>query len=130
MSEDLKAEPSRKERIDIVNKIIIEISTKGRNFFHNEGLTAKIVDKKGKIFYKAEYGKKKFICLSVPPYNKPSGWFHGGTLLRLVYEFKSYIQKGVPKDEYSGLFSPHWAYPENDMEAIREKAFQLGYLKK
>ncbi len=124
----MKAEISREERVIIVNKIINEIASRGRRFFHNDGLVAQLVDDK-KIYYKSEWGEKKMICLSTPKYRSPKGWFHGGTLLSLVKEFRDFIQTGSQEDEYSGLFSPHWAYPEEDMEAIREKAIQLNYLK-
>lgn len=118
----------RVNRVNIVNEIIKEIASRGRKFFYNEGKTAELVDK-GKIYYKAEYGKIEMICLSVPSYNSPKGWFHGGTLLHLVKEFRDYIKNGEEK-EYSALMSPHWGYPEQDMLAIREKASQLGYLVK
>jgi hypothetical protein len=117
----------RQNRVKIVNEIIKEISTRGRKFFNNEGRVAELVDK-GKIFYKAEYGKIEMICLSVPDYRRPKGWFHGGTLLALTKEFREYIKKGdIHQIKYSGLNSPHWGYPEQDMKLIREKAIQLGY---
>lgn len=116
----------RKERVNTVNTIMKEISNCGRNFFKYERLTAQLVDR-GKIYYKAEYGKKKFICLTLPPYRSPRGWFHGGTLLSLVQEFRDYIKDGHSR-EYSALKSPHWGYPEKDMESIRTLAVQLGFL--
>ena len=117
----------RAGRTLIVNELILEISKRGRRFFNHEGKVAEIVDK-GKIYYKAEYGKKEFICLSVASYRTPRGWFHGGTLLSLVQEFRSYIKHGVPR-EYSAILSPHWGYPEEDMIAIQKLAFSLGFLK-
>lgn len=50
-------------------------------------------------------------------------------VLALVKEFREYIKNGQPR-EYSGLYSPHWGYPEKEMEVIRKKAIELGYIKK
>jgi hypothetical protein len=136
----------RGQRVLIVNQIILEIASRGRKFFHHEDRghhkVAQLVDKNEKIYYRAEYGKKELICLSVPYFGTPKYWFHGHTLLCLVKEFRDYIKTGkLPvntlhkqdgsKEEtsFSGLYSQHWAYPESDMEAIREKAKELGYLK-
>lgn len=118
---------SRQERLEIVNEIMKEIASRGRKFFYHEGMVAQLVDN-GKIYYKAEYGKKKLICLSVPAYRKPNGWFHGGTLFSLVKEFRDYVRTGEKGNYYSGLLSPHWGYPDDEMLAVREKAKQLGYL--
>jgi hypothetical protein len=118
----------RKHRVNIVNEIIKEIANCGRRFFHNEGLVAELSAEYGKIYYNAEYGPIKKICLNIPDYRKPKGWFHGGTLLHLVKEFRDFIKNGE-KREYSVLFSSHWGYPEKDMVAIRKKAFELGFLR-
>lgn len=117
---------SRKNRVEIVNEIIKEISNRGRKFFHHKGKVAELVDR-GKIYYRAEYGDKATICVSIPDYTQPKGWFHGGTLWRLVQEFRDYINDGN-KRECSGLYSPHWGYMEEDMKAIREFAIQKGFL--
>jgi hypothetical protein len=117
----------RKSRVNTVNEIIKEIAGRGRKFFYNEGLIAEIAVVNGRFYYKAEYGEIKMINLSTPDYRKPKGWFHGGSLLALVKEFREYIKDGHPR-EYSGLYSSHWGYPEKEMEAIREKSVQLGYL--
>ncbi len=121
-------EPTRSMRLLIVNAIMVEISSRSRRFFHYKGKIAELVDN-GKIHYKAEYGSKKMMCLDVPDYIPVEGWFHGGTLMRLVKEFRDYINDGEPL-ESSGLYSPHWGYPESDMQAIRDLAIKLGYLLK
>lgn len=124
---NIKKQISRKERVNAVNNIIKEISIRGRKFFTNNNNVAEIVDN-GRIYYKAEYGKTKMICLSIPEYRTPKGWFHGGTLLQLVKEFSWYIKYGESR-EYSALKSPHWGYPEEDMTSIRNLAIELGFLK-
>lgn len=117
---------TRKDRVAIINKIMNEIAGRGRKFFYHEGKIAEIVDK-GRIYYKAEYGDKQLLCLNVPDYRKPKGWFHGGTLLHLVKEFRDFIKDGRPT-YCSVLHSPHWGYPDDDMKAIRNLALELGYL--
>ena len=118
---------SRKERVEIVNNIIKEIASRGRKFFYHEGKVAELVDFNGKIYYRAEYGKKELICLTIPEYRSPSGWFHGGTLLKLTKDFREFIKTGKPY-EYSPIYSPHWGYPESDMKEIRQYARALGFL--
>jgi hypothetical protein len=117
---------ARKSRVEIVNQIINEIAGRGRKFFYHKGKTAEIVDL-GRIYYKAEFGSIEYVCLSVPAYRKPKGWFHGGTLFQLCKEFRDFIKDGK-KNESSVLYSPHWGYPESDMKAIQEIAKQLNYL--
>ena len=122
----LSAKIARQNRVRIVNEIMLEISSRSRRFFHYEGKVAELVDK-GRIYYKSERGSVKMVCLSIPDYRTPKGWNHGGTLFCLVKEFREFIKTGVKYDR-SGLYSPHWGYPEIDMKAIQEKAKRLGYL--
>jgi hypothetical protein len=118
---------SRQDRVIVVNKIMNEIANRGRRFFYMDGNFAEIIDK-GRIYYKSEWGKVEMVCLSIPDYRKPKGFFHGHTLLCLVREFRDYIKTGEGKKQYSGLYSPYWGYHEEDMEAIRATAKELGYL--
>lgn len=124
----VKVAIERKNRVDIVNDIIKDISSRGRRFFYNDGVVAKLTHEYGKTYYNAEWGEVKKICLTIPNYRTPKGWFHGGTLLNLVKEFNEFIKNGQPR-EYSVLFSEHWGYPDSDMVAIRKKAFELKYIK-
>lgn len=117
---------TREERVKIVNEIIKEIAGRGRKFFYHDGKIAELVDK-GRIYYKAEYGNKPLMCLSIPDTRQPKGWFHGGTLMRLTREFRDFIKNGKRR-EGSGLYSPHWGYPTEDMKEIRKLAIQLNYL--
>jgi hypothetical protein len=123
---------NRQQRVEIVNQIIKEIASRGRKFFHHEGKVAELVLRNSRIYYKAEYGKKEFLCLSnLPDYRQPKGWFHGGTLMGLCRDFMDYIQTGEKSNHnngYGGLYSPHWGYSEPDMLAIQKKAKSLGYL--
>lgn len=119
---------SREARTSAVKELMLEIASRGRKFFRSkDDRVAELVDK-GRIYYKAEWGKKDLLCLDIPKYRQPKGWFHGGTLMALVKEFRDFIRSGEPV-EYSQLHSPHWGYPEEDMEAIRSLAYTLGILK-
>lgn len=120
------------ERIEIVNQIIKAISELGRRFFYNEnsGLTARLSVKKGKVYYNKEYDGE-LLCINTPDNYPPKNWSRGGTIWGLVKDFRDYIEGEDDtngKHGYGGLFCPHWGYSDEDMKAIREKAFELGYL--
>lgn len=117
----------REKRVEIVNQIIKEIAARGRNFFYHEGKIAELVDLNGKIYYKAEYGKKELICLSIPEYKHPAGWFHGGTLFKLTKDFRDFIKNGNPFI-CSPIYSKHWGYPESDMNEIITFCEKIGFL--
>ena len=119
---------SRKDRVLLVNLMIHEIASRGRRFFTHEDKIAEIIDTGRIIYYKAEFGKKELLCLTIPGYRKPKGWFHGGTLLALVKEFRDFIRTGN-SIEYSQLHSSHWGYPEDDMKYLLDLALQLGLIK-
>ena len=123
-----KKDIEKQEKLKIVNKIIIEISSRGRNFFNGKLGKAELYIKKGRIYYISEYNGKH-ICLSIPDYRSPKNWHHGGTLLALCKEFRNYIQRKEKIGyERSGLYCTHWGYSEDDMQAIQNLAKELGYL--
>lgn len=126
--------PDKEKRIEIVNEIIKTIAGCGRNFFGHNGEVASLFVRNNKVWYKCEYvyGNITEICLSIPKYTKPKGWFHGGTLQSLVMDFSEYIRNGGyvnGKNGYGGLMCPHWGYSTEDMKMIQNKARELGYLK-
>lgn len=121
---------SRQSRIDVVNEIIKEISTCGRNFFAYKNDTAYIFIKNGRLYMHNEYNGKD-MALSTKFGFPPKHWHHGGTLWGLTKDFKDFIVSGEKSNHnngYGGLYCPHWGYPENDMKKIQEKAISLGYL--
>jgi len=127
---------TKEQRVEIINQIIKEIASRGRKFFANKetGAVASLHIMNRKIYYKTEwvYAGITDICLSVPDYRNPKGWYHGGTLLGLVRDFCDYINgddKSNDNNGYGGLYCPHWGYPDEDMKAIQQKAIELGYLK-
>ncbi|TPF19338.1 hypothetical protein CBE79_04525 [Priestia megaterium] len=63
---------------------------------------------------------------------KDCSFSEGGTLWGLIHDFSEFILTGKHtngKNGYSGLYCPHWGYSEEDMNAIRELAVKVGYLK-
>lgn len=120
----------KNQRIEIVNKIISEIASRGRNFFKYESETAHMFLKKGKVYMKNEWnGKEMLIDVNK---GKPKHWHHGGTLMGLTKDFTEFINgmdDANGEHGYGGLFCPHWGYSEEDMGAIRKLAKDLGYIK-
>lgn len=126
---------NKDHRLKVVNAIIKEIASTGRRFFFNEKTLeiASLFIRGNKIFYKCEWVHNNIeeICLSVPSYRNPVGFYHGGTLQSLLGDFKHYILTGDPKNGlngYGGLYCPHWGYSIEEMKSIRKLAFNLGYL--
>jgi len=124
---------TKNSRAEIVNEIIKEISSRGRKFFNHEGEVAQLFVRNNRVWYKCEYVGKRLLktelCLSKT--DRPKGWYHGGTLLALVKDFRDFIESGNKTNNeygYGGLFCPHWGYSEDDMKAIQQKATELGYL--
>lgn len=122
----------KQKRVDIVNEIIKQISSRGRNFFLNKktGFIAHITIEKGRLFFIDDY-KQDRIYLHMPAYRRWQNFSHGGTMKGLILDFKHYIVTGEYSNHmngYGGLYCPHWGYEKEDMEAIQAKARELGYL--
>lgn len=125
------------KRIEIVNKIIEAIATRGRNFFAHQGKIATIsIDEKGQLWYNCEYvsptskTNRDRFCLSITnPYDHQ--WYHGGTLKALVLDFVDFIIIGEYSNHnhgYGGLYCEHWGYSEKEMKEIQTIAKELNYL--
>lgn len=87
---------TKEQRIEIVNQIIKEISTRGRKFFFEHYGVAKIYEKNKRLYMINEYNGKH-MCLSTKYGRSPKGWTHGGTLWGLTKDFKDYIMTGKKK---------------------------------
>ena len=123
-------------RVVIVNDIIKEIASRGRNFLSYNGKADLIFIRGHKLFYHSAYyeakDRKADLCLSVAEHVRPLRLLTGGTMQALVRDFCEYIKGNDDADGengYGGLYCPHWGYPAEDMKAIRVKAVELGYLK-
>lgn len=123
-------ETTKEERIVIVNKILLEISMRGRGFFSDLFGVATIYEKNKRLYMVNEYNGKH-MCLSTKYGRQPRSWTHGGTLWGLTKDFKEYIMTGEKcngENGYGGLYCPHWGYPESDMGEIQKIAKELNYL--
>lgn len=127
-----KAPSTKKERLEIVNKIMHEISIRDRRFFYGKtsGITSQLVLKNNKVYYHCNYHDE---LLFIPTYQegRPKKWQGGGTLLALVRDFIDYVHKGGYTNHnngYGGLYCPHWGYTEQSMNEIQAIAKELGYL--
>jgi hypothetical protein len=132
----MSVKKARIERMKVVNEIIKEIGSRGRNFFLDKdmGHTSFFsfsASKKSRLWFYDKAGGQ------VNPYPSRKAYDHyhfsdGGTLWALVQDFSEFILTGNftnGKNGYGGLYCPHWGYPEEDMKAIRKLALKLGYLK-
>ncbi|WPS85568.1 hypothetical protein SMD22_00475 (plasmid) [Brevibacillus halotolerans] len=131
--------PSTKpERVEIVNKIIRKIATSGRKFFRDydyedgrkvfrDGVAHFILDVKERpVFVQSNGSIIKFTSK-----NAHERFNNGGTMWGLVNDFYDYIKSGKEtngKHGYRGLLCPHWGYPEEDMNEIRNLAYDLYYM--
>ena len=77
----------RNERIKKVNKLIEEISKRGRNFFKGKCGIAKIKYENKKYYAFSEY-HGEWICISTKNGISPYKFNHGGTLWSLIRDFK------------------------------------------
>ncbi|GGP17288.1 hypothetical protein [Oceanobacillus neutriphilus] len=121
---------TKEDRLKAVNTIIQEIANRGRGFFREE------CKKESFFFFTGTERKRLWFwdkrAGKVNPYQLYNQCSEGGTLWALIKDFKEFILTGKytnGNNGYGGLYCPHWAYPEEDMQAIREKAKQVGYLK-
>ncbi|WP_199426947.1 hypothetical protein [Thermaerobacillus caldiproteolyticus] len=128
---------TKEERLQIVNKIIEEIASRGRRFFYSsttERISKFVLEgnKKKRLYFIDKYTGKK-INPYPRNYAKDRNFSEGGTLWALMHDFREFIITGNysnGKHGYGGLYCPNWGYPEEDMQAIRQLAMGLGYLNK
>jgi hypothetical protein len=84
---------TRQDRIEIVNQIIVKISSLDRKFFEYKGDVSKIFQRNGRLYMFNEYNKKD-MCLSTKYGYPPKEFTHGGTLWGLTKYFKQFILTG------------------------------------
>ncbi|GIP08824.1 hypothetical protein J1TS5_09940 [Paenibacillus macerans] len=134
-SEPLPGEPPFREqhRIDIVNEIIREIGRRGRRFLYSikHDRFAYFFGASNKLWLMDDYtGELLLMDKSMP--GEHYHFSHGGTLWGLMCDFRDYINGDDDANHnngYCGLYCGHWGYPDEDMQAIRQKAIELGYLR-
>ncbi|HIE8455405.1 TPA: hypothetical protein ACXPT9_004405 [Bacillus cereus] len=127
----------RYQRIEIINQIIKEIASRGRDFLnskeHNR-ISYFVWDRRTLWFI--DYGTGIPLAMrkgsSYPTKKQEYSFSGGGTLWALVNDFKDFIfgdDDANGNNGYGGLYCTHWGYPEEDMNAIQQLAKELDYLK-
>lgn len=123
------------DRIDVVNKLIQVIGSKGRRFLYSGKH-----DRYTKFYYANSVlwmvdGYSNHTIPMLPDRSdrrERNEWFNGGgTLWGLVNDFAEYILSGDYTNGvngYAGLYCWNWGYPDEDMEAIQQYAKSIGYL--
>lgn len=127
----------RPERIELINRLIREIGSRGRHFFYSKkhDRYSAFHWANGHLWYTDDYTGKPMLMeegKEGKTKDQKYAFSHGGTLWGLIQDFRDYIfgdDDSNHNNGYGGLYCPHWAYPEEDMEAIRKFAVDLGYLK-
>lgn len=138
-SEPLKGDKPfpQQKRIDLVNRLIREIGSRGRRFLYSKTYDryAAFHWANGRLWYTDDYHGEPILMergQEGKTRDQKYGFSHGGTLWGLVNDFSDYIFGDDDSNHnhgYGGLYCSHWGYPEDDMEAIRKVAMDLGYLK-
>lgn len=122
------------QRAEHVNQAIRVIADHGRRFFYSQAsgrYACMVVDQRGKIWFIDDYSGKRILTQETVRGDKWRGFTHGGTLRRLVEEFRDYIRTGEPLNpfylgpERSFNESNIWGYDEEGMRAVRELASAL-----
>lgn len=125
------------ERIELVNRLIREIGSRGRRFLYskNHDRYAAFHWANGRLWYTDDYSGEPLLMAAGQEgktREQKHAFSHGGTLWGLVQDFRDYIfgdDDANHNNGYGGLHCKHWGYPPEDMEAIRALAVKLGYLK-
>ncbi|MBC2285874.1 hypothetical protein HCB69_15975 [Listeria booriae] len=121
---------TKKERLEIVNKVIKKIASLDRQFFLNkkDGQVAEMLLKNGRVYFRDDYTKAEIYAYHYRYFTKFS---HGGTMQALILDFSEFIRTGVSKNGkngYCGLYCTYWGYSDEGMKAIQDYAIELGYL--
>ncbi|MHA6530216.1 hypothetical protein [Paenibacillus sp. BAC0078] len=121
------------DRINVVNELIREIGRRGRRFLYSDkhDRYAQFYWAGGWLWLTDDYTGTPLVMHESFPDNHYH-FSHGGTLWGLVCDFRDYINGDDDANHnngYGGLYCQHWGYPEEDMQAIRQVAVELGYLK-
>ncbi|WP_274362734.1 hypothetical protein [Paenibacillus thermotolerans] len=127
----------RPERIELINRLIREIGSRGRRFLYSKkhDRFAAFHWANGWLWYTDDYTGEPILMVAGKEgktREQKHAFSHGGTLWGLVNDFRDYIfgdDDANHNNGYGGLYCPHWGYPKEDMGAIQQLAIDLGYLK-
>lgn len=117
------------ERMKKVNELIEVIASIDNRFFYTDKYdrVAKFVEGKTTTLWFEEY-TGKIISITDENRNK---FTHGGTLWRLVNDFKLWILTGDYEEKgYWGLNSiRHWGYSDDGVAKVMAKGREIGFVK-
>lgn len=124
---------SKEQRAEHVNQVIRIIADHGRRFFYSQAVNryaSMEVDQRGKVWFVDDYSGKRVFTHETVWGGRWRGFSHGGTLRRLVEEFRDYIRTGVPmnplwlgQERFDD--SNIWGYDEEGIRSVREQAGAL-----
>jgi len=113
--------PSRQERADAVNNLLIEIGDRGRNFFRHGTRRADFyIDDNRRLNYIDEISGRR---VPIAETTLPGNFSHGGGLWSFVKELRDFIQAG---EKIDADFGAHWGYPPAELSDLRAIACDLG----
>jgi hypothetical protein len=124
----------KQQRVEHVNQVIRIIADHGRRFFYsqaNNRYASMVVDQRGNIWFIDDYSGKHILTHETVWGGRWHSFTHGGTLRRLVENFRDYIRTGEQLNpfylgpERSFDDSNIWGYDEAAMKAVREQAGAL-----
>lgn len=123
--------PDKKERLEMVNQLIVFISERSRRFFYckSKDRTAYMKLKNNRVYFVDDYTGEEVYAYS--HHEDRNGFSHGGTLWALVCELSEFIRKGNDSNGrhgYGGLYSEHWGYDEKSHKEVIQFAKEIGYL--
>lgn len=116
------------------NELIIMIAELGKNFFNHKDREGCCISyftlEAGRTYFVDGYTKEKIYAYGDKYFQR--SFTEGGTMQALVLDLAEFIRTGEAtngKRGYGGVFCPHWGYSEEDMEKIRNKAIEIGFVK-
>lgn len=123
---------TKQERLEVINNLILFISSKSRRFFYckSKDRVAEMKLINNRVYFTDDY--TGLNVYAYPSSSDRDGFSHGGTLWALVCEFSEYIRKGGyinGRHGYGGLYSEYWGYDEESHKEVIEYAKKIGYLR-
>lgn len=132
----------KQQRVAEVNAVIKAISNHGRRFFYYGGSKRRQPDgslkfepadrigyielRRGMVYFVDEYTQKAVYTHNTAIQSGWNGFNHGGTLRRLVEDFRDYIMTGqqvhpyfigLPREDGSFI----WGYTKMEIDAVKEE---------
>ena len=110
-------------RLNAANDMISDIARCGRRFFAHEDRIGGFEIVKNTVLWRDEYSKKLVPVLAS---KDNAGFTHGSTLRNFVASLREWIKTGEPR--ITMISVKNWAYPQEDVERIREYGSEIGFM--